>query len=105
MCREISSTQYNHQRNLFLNQTSSRSIAELHEEAMATRKSIKKRTVSPKKAAKTTSKKFNPKKMKAEEILRELDKPDKSRMVRILKSFLLSPEELGEPSVQEKNKT
>ena len=48
--------------------------------------------------------------MKAEEILRELEKPDRSRMVRILKSFLLSPEELGEPTPEmkallEKNKT
>lgn len=48
--------------------------------------------------------------MTADDILCELDKPDRGRMVRILKSFLLSPQELGEPSPEvqaflEKNKT
>jgi len=51
---------------------------------------------------KSTSKKWNMKKMKAEDILRELDRPDHGRMVRILKSFILSPEELGEPTKKEK---
>ena len=42
----------------------------------------------------TVSKPRKKKKIRAEDILKDLDKPDRTRALRILKSFILTPEQL-----------
>ena len=88
-CREIANQ--TNTKSFHLNQVSSKSIPPIDSLTFPETSKMQANTSNRKR---TVSKPRKKKKIRAEDILKELDKPDRTRALRILKSFILTPEQL-----------